>query len=157
MGIGASVAFGLALGDRFLKRNGYVYGILGDSELQEGIVWEAFTASAHYELDHLIYIVDRNGLQIDGPTEKVMRLGDLMAKLTAFGFDAVEADGHDFSSLDQSFEALKNRKDGRPKCVIAHTVKGKGIPFMENNCGWHGRRIGREEYEEARKALKGGL
>ena len=156
LGIGASVGCGLALADKAQKKENYVYVVLGDGELQEGIVWEALHAAVHYQLDHLVFIVDRNCLQIDGSTEEVMRLLDVGAKFKAFGFDVEEADGHDFASLNNALDAVCSRADKSPKCIVAHTIKGKGIPFMENQAGWHGRKISREDWEKAKQVLEGG-
>lgn len=156
LGIGVSVACGLALANKVKGKENYVYVVVGDGELQEGIVWEALHAAVHYQLDHLIFIVDRNGLQIDGSTEEVMRLLDVGAKFKVFGFDVEEADGHDFASLNMALDSVCARTNGCPKCIVAHTVKGKGIAFMENQAGWHGRKISREDWDMAKQELEGG-
>ena len=114
-----------------------VYTLLGDGECQEGQIWEAFMSAAHYKLDNLTVIIDNNGLQIDGPNDEVMSLGDLPAKLRAFGFDLHEIDGHDLDAIAAALGAPPG--PGKPKCILAHTVKGKGVSFMEDQVGWHGK------------------
>ncbi len=137
LGQGVSMATGMALGAKAQGLDVKVYTILGDGELQEGQVWEAAMAAAHYKLDNLTVIIDNNGLQIDGPNDEVMSLGNIAAKYTAFGFEVFElADGHD---LDAIIKALDAPVHGRPKCILAHTVKGKGVSYMENQVGWHGK------------------
>lgn len=137
LGQGVSMATGMALGAKAQGQDIRVYTILGDGELQEGQVWEAAMAAAHYKLDNLTVIIDNNGLQIDGPNDEVMSLGDIAAKYAAFGFTVYElADGHD---LDAIIKALQAPANGRPKCILAHTVKGKGVSYMENQVGWHGK------------------
>lgn len=136
LGQGISVAVGMALGLKLKKSDSRVYVLTGDGELDEGIVWEAATAAAHYKLDNLTLIVDRNRLQLDGATEDVMALRDLRAKFTACGFMTEEIDGHDFTAI---LAALENSEAGKPHCIIADTVKGKGVSFMENNADWHGK------------------
>lgn len=150
LGQGFSTSIGIALAGRVLKKDYHVYVILGDGELQEGIVWEAAMAAAHYKLDNLTMIIDCNGLQIDGATDSVMSLGDLPAKMRAFGMDVEEVDGHDMEALDRIW---KEKPGGKPKCVIARTTKGKGISFMEGKAEWHGKAISKEEYEAAMKEL----
>ena len=129
-----------------------VYTLLGDGELQEGQVWEASMAAAHYGLDNLTVIIDNNGLQIDGANNQVMSLGDLKAKFTAFGFQVLEIDGNDLGQVSEALDAAA--EDGKPKCIIAHTVKGKGVSFMENQVGWHGKAPSEEERRQALKELE---
>ncbi len=150
LGQGFSTSIGMALAARVLKKDYHVYAILGDGELQEGIVWEAALAAAHYKLDNLTMIIDYNGLQIDGATDSVMSLGDLPGKMRAFGFEVKEVDGHDMEALDRIWKEAPN---GKPVCVIARTTKGKGISFMEGKAEWHGKAITQEEYEAAMKEL----
>ena len=152
LGQGASIAVGMALGAKHLKKDTKVFVLCGDGECQEGQLWEAFMSAAHYKLDNLTVMIDWNGLQIDGTNDEVMSLGDLPAKMRAFGFDVVEvADGND---LAQVLPALEMKTmPGKPKCIIAHTVKGKGVSFMENQAGWHGKAPNAEQREQALKGL----
>lgn len=156
LGQGVSIAAGMALGAKAQAGGVNVYTLLGDGELQEGQVWEACMAAAHYKLDNLTVMVDNNGLQIDGGNDDVMALGDLRAKFEAFGFSVIELpDGND---LDQVTAALNIRTmAGKPKCILAHTVKGKGVSFMENQVGWHGKAPSQAERELALKELEGSV
>lgn len=152
LGQGISIAVGMALGARLAKNGAKVYTLLGDGELQEGQVWEASMAAAHYKLDNLTVIIDYNGLQIDGSNDQVMSLGDIAAKFTAFGFQVIDvADGND---LQQVSDALDVVVSGKPKCILAHTVKGKGVSYMENQVGWHGKGPNEEERQIALKELE---
>lgn len=153
LGQGVSIANGMALAAKHMGRDTKVFCLCGDGECQEGQVWEAFMAAAHYKLDNLTVMIDRNGLQIDGSTNEVMSLGDLAAKMRAFGFNVIEvADGND---LDQVLTALSVKTlPGKPKCILAHTVKGKGISFMENQVGWHGKAPNEEQRQQALKELE---
>ncbi len=155
LGLGISMAGGIALAGKTGNKLYHVYAILGDGEMQEGIVWESAMLAAHYKLDNLTWIIDRNGLQIDGSTEDVMTLGDIGKKLEAFGFSVCCAEGHDFGSLEDALygEIVPEK----PRCVILHTVKGKGITFMENRVEWRGSVISDESYEKAMLELKGGM
>lgn len=152
LGQGVSIATGMALGAKAKKTDIRVYTILGDGELQEGQVWEALMAAASFELDNLTIMIDNNGLQIDGTNDEVLKLGDLKAKFTAFGLDVIEvADGND---LAQVIEALERKTTpGKPKCILARTVKGKGVSFMENQVGWHGKAPNQDERNAALKEL----
>jgi transketolase len=152
LGQGASVAVGLALAAKYKKAGYKVYAILGDGETQEGMVWEAAMSAAHYKLDNLVFILDHNGLQIDGSNDQVMSLGDIMAKFQAFGFECKRVDGHD---IDQIASAVSALVSGKPLFVLAETIKGKGVSFMENQAGWHGKPINAEEYKVAMNELKG--
>ena len=153
LGQGVSMAVGMALGAKAQHMPTKVYTILGDGELQEGQVWEASMAAAHYKLDNLTVIVDNNGLQIDGANDEVMGLGNINAKFTAFGFEVIElADGHD---LDAIIKALETPVSGKPKCILAHTTKGKGVSYMENQVGWHGKAPNEEQRLQAMKDLEG--
>ena len=153
LGQGVSIATGMALGAKAQKSDIKVYALLGDGELQEGQVWEAAMAAAHYKLDNLTIMIDNNGLQIDGTNDQVMSLGNLNAKFTAFGFDVIELD--DGNDLDKVIAALEKKPaEGKPKCIIAHTVKGKGVSFMENQVGWHGKAPNQQERELALKELE---
>ena len=153
LGQGASIAVGMALGAKHTGNPCHVYAVLGDGELQEGIVWEAAMSAAHYKLDNLTFIVDNNGLQIDGTNDQVMGLGNIAQKFTAFGFHVIEvADGND---LRQVLDALHQpaEKDV-PTCILCHTVKGKGVSFMENQVGWHGKAPNAEQRDQALKELE---
>lgn len=151
LGQGISVAAGMALGFRLAKKPNRVYVLTGDGELQEGLAWEAFMAASHYHLDNLTVLVDNNHLQLDGPVDTVMSLGDLAAKFRAFGFAVREANGHDYEAL---LSALDHREDGQPLAVICDTIKGKGVSFMENGLGWHGKAPSGDELEKALKELE---
>ena len=141
----------MALGAKVQHKDCKVYALLGDGECQEGQVWEAFMAAAHYRLDNLTIIIDNNGLQIDGTNDEVMSLGDLPAKLRAFGLDLHEIDGHDMDTIEAALSAPA--VPGKPKCILAHTVKGKGVSFMENQVGWHGKAPNDEQFEQAMAEL----
>ena len=156
LGQGLSVAAGAAAGLKLDGAPQTVFALLGDGECQEGQVWEAAMFAAHRQLDNLVAVVDRNGLQIDGRTCDVCDPGDLGAKFAAFGWDAAEVDGHDLDALVAVLGAAKAGRDGRPHAVIARTVKGKGVPFMENEAGWHGKAPNAEQAAEALAALEGG-
>ena len=155
LGQGLSIAAGAAAGLRLDGAPQTVFALLGDGECQEGQVWEAAMFAAHRKLDNLVAIVDRNGLQIDGRTCDVCDPGDLGAKFAAFGWDVDEVDGHDLDALVAVLGAAKAGRDGRPHAVIARTVKGQGVPFMENEAGWHGKAPNAEQAAEALAALEG--
>ena len=157
LGQGLSVAAGAAAGLKLDGAPQTVFALLGDGECQEGQVWEAAMFAAHRQLDNLVAVVDRNGLQIDGRTCDVCDPGDLGAKFAAFGWDVAEVDGHDLDALVAVLGAAKAGRDGRPHAVIARTVKGKGVPFMENEAGWHGKAPNAEQAAEALAALEGGV
>lgn len=152
LGQGISAAVGMALAGRLDRKDYRVYALLGDGELEEGQVWEAAMAAAKYQLDHLCAVVDVNGLQIDGPTEKVMPTEPLDEKFAAFGWNVVSCDGHDFDSIAAALAAAR-AASGRPTVVLARTVKGKGVSFMENDAGWHGKAPNAEQYQQARSEL----
>ena len=137
LGQGISNAVGLALGAKLDNSVARVYTILGDGELQEGLVWEAAMAAAHYKLDNLVVIIDNNGLQIDGKNEDVINLGSISDKFKSFDFNVIEIDGHDYEQIANAFASAKQTKDA-PTAIIANTVKGSGVSFMENEAGWHG-------------------
>ena len=153
LGHGLPIAVGTALAARVLGKDYKTYCILGDGECQEGQIWEALMSAAHYKLDNLTVIIDNNGLQIDGTNDQVMSLGDLPAKLRAFGFDLVELpDGNDLDAVEAALS--KPTMPGKPKAILAHTVKGKGVSFMENQVGWHGKAPNAEQREQALKELE---
>jgi transketolase len=150
LGQGASIAVGLALAAKHKKANYKVYVIIGDGEVQEGIVWEAAMAAAHYKLDNLAVLLDYNGLQIDGSNDQVMSIGDIMDKYRAFGFECIKVNGHDIEAIT---EAINVPVAGKPKFICCETIKGKGVSFMENHFEWHGRVINTHEYNVALKEL----
>lgn len=147
LGQGLSIAAGAAAGLKLDGSDAAVFALLGDGECQEGQVWEAAMFAAHRGLDNLVAIVDRNGLQIDGCTADVCDPGDLGAKLAAFGWDVHEVDGHDIDALVEALSAAKAQRAGKPHALIARTVKGKGVTFMEGQAGWHGKAPNAEQLE----------
>ena len=156
LGQGISAAAGMALAARHAGKSCRVYALLGDGEIQEGQVWEAFMLAHHYGLDNLCAVIDNNGLQIDGPVDKVMSPYPIPEKLKAFGWNVVEIDGHDFDQIESAFAQARETK-GKPTVILAKTVKGKGVSFMENDAGWHGKAPNDEEYEKAMAELKAQL
>ena len=148
LGLGISAACGMALAGKTAGKDYRVYTAIGDGESEEGQVWEACMFAAHYKLDNLCLIVDWNGLQIDGPVAEVMNPTPYKEKLEAFGFNVVCVDGHDFDELDAAFSAAEECK-GKPTAIVAKTVKGKGVSFMENQTGWHGSAPNDEQYAQA--------
>ncbi len=153
LGQGISVAVGMALGAKHTGKANRVYSLLGDGEIQEGQVWEACMAAAHYKLDNLCIIVDNNGLQIDGNIADVMSPYPIVDKLEAFGFAVSAIDGHDFEAIEAAFDQAKATK-GKPYAIVITSVKGKGVSFMENQAGWHGKAPNDAEYEQAMGELK---
>ena len=149
LGQGLSIACGMACGMKLAGNDNIVFTLLGDGECQEGQVWEAAMFAAHRNLDNLVAIIDRNGLQIDGKTSDVCDPGDLASKFTAFGWEAHEIDGHDVAALRDAFAKVKSARDGKPHVFIARTIKGKGVSFMEDQAGWHGKAPNAEELEQA--------
>lgn len=156
LGQGISTACGMALGAKIKNENHRVYTLLGDGEIQEGQVWEACMFASHHKLDNLCVIIDNNGLQIDGPLEKVMSPYPIVDKLEAFGFHVEQIDGHDFEAIERAMENAKNIK-GQPSAIVMKTVKGKGVSFMENNAGWHGKAPNDAEFEQAMAELSATL
>ena len=154
LGQGLSVACGMALAELLDKSGAYVYTVLGDGEMQEGQVWEAAAFASHYKLDNLIAIVDCNGLQIDGKVSEIMSIEPLNKRWESFGFTVREIDGHDLEQIICTVEELKQVK-GTPKVILAKTVKGKGVSFMEHNLGFHGKAPSSDESEQALGELKG--
>jgi transketolase len=154
LGHGFSVGVGIAMG---LQRNGTdqkVYAILGDGELNEGTIWEGALISAHHRLKNLMLIVDKNGFQAMGTTDDVVKLGDLVAKFSSFGFETLEVDGHDEAAIDTAIRRLWANHSAKPKALIAHTVKGKGVPFMESDNRWHYTRLDDETFAQAISAIE---
>lgn len=148
LGQGLSVANGMAISGKMDKKEYRVYCILGDGEIEEGQVWEAAMAANKYSLDNLCVIVDNNNLQIDGTIEEVMSSYPIDKKFESFGFNVVTINGHDIQKIKNAFLAARNTK-GKPTCIIAKTIKGKGVSFMENQVGWHGKAPNKEQYDEA--------
>ena len=153
LGQGVSAAVGMALAGKLDQKDYRVYTILGDGEIEEGQTWEAAMAAAKYHLDNLCAVVDVNGLQIDGSTADVMPSEPLDKKYEAFGWNVIHVDGHDYAALIAAFEAAAACK-GKPTMLLAKTVKGKGISYMENNAGWHGKAPSDEQYEQGKKELE---
>ncbi len=153
LGQGLSAANGMAIAGKLENRDYRVYCILGDGEIEEGQIWEAAMASNKYKLDNLCVIVDNNNLQIDGTIEEVMSSYPIDEKFKSFGFQIINIDGHDIEEILKAFEVAKNVK-GKPTCIIAKTVKGKGVSFMENQVGWHGKAPNEEQYRIAIEELR---
>jgi transketolase len=156
LGQGISAATGMALAGKLDGDPGRVYALLGDGELQEGMVWEAAMAAGHYKLDNLCAIVDHNGLQIDGRNEDVMNVMPIAEKFAVFGWNVLEIGGHDFEQILDAFDMAKKCK-GMPTVIVAETVKGKGVSFMENQAGWHGKAPNEEQAKQAMEELGGEL
>ena len=153
LGQGVSAAAGMALGAKYQGKDTRVYTILGDGEIAEGQCWESFLFAAHYKLDNLCVMVDVNGLQIDGRTRDVMNTEPLDKKMEAFGFGVITVNGNDFAELERGFDFFHST-EGKPTCIILKTVKGKDVPFMEDQAGWHGKAPNAEEYAAAMAALQ---
>ena len=156
LGQGVSVAAGMALAAKHTGKTNRVYSLLGDGEIQEGQVWEACMAAAHYKLDNFCIIVDNNGLQIDGNIADVMSPYPIVDKLEAFGFAVATVDGHNFDELEAAFNKARETK-GKPFAIVMKTVKGKDVSFMENDAGWHGKAPNDAEYAQAMSELKAKL
>ena len=152
LGLGISAACGMALSAKHFGDDFRVYTAIGDGESEEGQVWEAAMFAAHYKLDNLCVILDLNGLQIDGPTAEVMNPAPHDKKFEAFGFNVITIDAHDYDQIEAAFKAAKECK-GKPTAIIAKSTKGKGVSFMENNVGWHGKAPNEEEYKLAMAEL----
>ena len=148
LGQGLSGAGGMALAGKLDKKDYRVFALIGDGESEEGQIWEAAMSSAHFRLDNLVAVTDFNGLQIDGPNAEVMTVTPLPEKWRAFGWNVIEIDGHDF---EQILDALspERKVEGKPTMIIAKTIKGKGVSFMENECDWHGKAPSEEQVKQA--------
>ncbi len=153
LGMGFSQGVGVALGYNKKCIDNHVFILLGDGELDEGSNWEAAMSAAHFKLDSLLAIVDKNSLQLDGKTNEVMSLGNLANKFSAFGFETREVDGHNVAELCKNISEMIGNRDGRPKALIANTIKGKGVSFMENKIEWHVGLLTKKLYEEAMRDL----
>lgn len=156
LGQGISAAVGMALGAKLDKKEFRVYTVLGDGEIEEGEVWEAAMFAANRGLDNLVAVVDYNGLQIDGTVEEVNSPYPIADKFKAFKWNVVEIDGHDFDAIESALENARATK-GVPTCIVMKTIKGKGVSYMENAVGWHGKAPNTEEYEQAMTELKAAL
>lgn len=152
LGQGVSAACGIALAAKLKHEDYRVYSIVGDGEIDEGQFWEAMMFAAHYKLDNLVVMLDLNGLQIDGTNDEVMSHHHLKERFEAFGLNTLEIDGHDIGQIREAFAKAREVK-GQPTFIIAHTVKGKGVSFMENQVGWHGRAPSEADLEKAKKEL----
>ncbi len=153
LGHGFSVGVGIAYGLKIKKSKQKVYIIIGDGELNEGPIWEGLLFASHHNLDNLVVIVDANGFQAMGRTIDILCLTSLKAKLNSFNFSTIEIDGHDEIQLNQGIMELWNARDSKPKAIIANTIKGKGIPFMENKNEWHYTRLDKENFQNAMEYL----
>ena len=153
LGQGLSSANGMAIAGKMNNKNYRVYCILGDGEIEEGQIWEAAMASNKYKLDNLCVIIDNNNLQIDGTIEEVMSSYPIDEKFRSFGFEIIKINGHDIDEILKAFDVAKNVK-GKPTCIIAKTIKGKGISYMENQVGWHGKAPNEEQYKLAMEELE---
>ena len=157
LGQGLSCAVGMALAGKRDGKDYMVYAVVGDGEADEGQIWEAVMAAYRYHLDNLVVIIDNNGLQIDGTTDEIMPQLDFTKKFDAFGYDTYEIDGHNMEQIVETFDKIHAAKDGRPKFINAHTVKGKGVSYMENQLAWHGMAPNDEQYAQAMKELEEGI
>ena len=156
LGQGLSAAVGMALAGKVDQKDYRVYSVLGDGELAEGQIWEAAMAAAKYHLSNLCAIVDVNGLQIDGKTEDVMPTEPLDKKFEAFNWNVLQVDGHDYAAIAEALDQAKACSD-KPTVILAHTIKGKGVSFMENDAGWHGKAPNDEQYAQAKAELEAKL
>ena len=156
LGQGISTAVGMAMAGKMRAEDYRVYSVMGDGEQEEGQVWEAAMSAAKYKLDNLCVFVDCNGLQIDGRVSDVMPIEPLNRKYEAFGWNVIEINGHDFEEIIAALDAAERCK-GKPSVILARTVKGKGVSFMEDNAGWHGKAPNDEQYRAAIRELEDGL
>ncbi|KHT58326.1 transketolase [Photobacterium gaetbulicola] len=152
LGHGCAAATGMALEGLMTGDGRRVYSVLGDGEINEGVVWETAMAAAKYHLDNLVFFVDKNNLQMDGTSDEIMPLLSIEDKFSSFGWHVLTIDGHDIEQIQAALKASRNHK-GQPTCIVANTVKGKGVSFMENVRNWHGKAPSTEEYEAARAEL----
>ena len=153
LGQGLACGVGMALAAKMDGKRYRVFAALGDGECDEGEIWEACHTANKYQLDNLVVFVDYNNLQLDGTCDEIMPLGDLAAKFRTFGFDVYEIDGNDMEQMVAAMDLALAVKNGKPKCILGHTVKGKGISYMENQCGWHGTAPNEQEYKQAMEEL----
>lgn len=153
LGQGLSASVGMALANRLDQNNHRIYCLIGDGEAEEGQIWEAAMAAGHYKLDNLCAIIDENGLQIDGNTSDIISPAPFEDKFKAFGWETISIDGHDYEQIEAAFSKAKQNK-GKPTCIVAKTIKGKGVSYMENQAGWHGKAPNAEETVIALKDLE---
>ena len=156
LGQGLAAANGMALAGKIDNKDYRVYVLVGDGEVQEGIIWETAMAAAHYKLDNLTVFLDHNGLQIDGTNEEVMNIEPIGEKFKSFGWHVINIDGHSFDEIFKAIDEAKNTK-GKPTFIVAKTIKGKGVSFMEDQAGWHGKAPSEEEAKKAIDELGGGI
>ena len=157
LGQGAACAVGMALAGKRDGKDYRVFTMVGDGEIDEGIVWEAMMCANKYKLDNYIMLFDNNGLQLDGTTDQIMPGLDMSKKAADFGFDTYDIDGHDMEQILDTFDKIRAAKNGKPKFINAHTVKGKGVDYMENSLDWHGKAPNKEQYESAMEQLERGI
>ena len=155
LGQGLSVALGMSLAGRLAKKDYRVYVMMGDGEIQSGQVWEAAMACSHYKANNLTAILDYNKLQVSDFVCKVMNIEPVVKKFEAFGWNALEIDGHNMTEVAQALQKAKDNISSSPTIIISHTIKGKGVPFMEGNVQWHSHSLSEEEYQRAKQALAG--
>ena len=157
LGQGTACAVGMALAGKRDGKDYRVFTMVGDGEINEGIVWEAMMCANKYKLDNYVMLFDNNGLQLDGTTEDIMPGLDMSKKAADFGFDVYDIDGHDMAQILDAFDKIRAAKNGRPKFINARTVKGKGVDYMENSLDWHGKAPNKEQYESAMEQLERGI
>jgi transketolase len=157
LGHGFSVGVGLAMGAKLNGTDQRTYALVGDGELNEGPIWEGALFAAHNALKNFMVIVDENGFQAMGRTEEVLALGSIQSKFESFGFETATVDGHDESAIDEAIDRLNRSGSTSPKALVARTIKGKGVPFMEGNNIWHYTRLNSETYDQALAAIAGGV
>lgn len=157
LGQGAACAVGMALAGKRDGKDYRVFTMVGDGEVNEGIVWEAMMCANKYRLDNYIMLFDNNGLQLDGTTDEIMPGLDMSKKAADFGFDVYDIDGHDMAQILEAFDRIRAAKNGRPKFINARTVKGKGVDYMENSLDWHGKAPNKAQYESAMEQLERGI
>lgn len=156
LGVAFGAAQGMALARKLDGIDSRVYAILGDGEINEGAVWEVAMSAVKFKVNNLTAVLDMNGVQLDGTTDEIMPLGDVAAKWRSFGWNVIECDGHDVGALSDAFDAAAAEKE-LPSIIIAKTVKGKGVSFMEGKNAWHGKAVDDESYQNALKELGGAL
>lgn len=157
LGQGVSCAVGMAIAAKMDQKDYRVFAVVGDGECDEGQIWEAIMTAYRYQLDNFVLILDNNRLQLDGPCSEVMPQLDMTKKLECFGYDCHEVDGHSIEQLLDAFAKIRASKNGRPKFINAHTIKGKGVSFMEDQLAWHGQAPNAEQYAQAMLELDGGV
>jgi len=157
LGQGLSGGVGMALAAKMDKNAYKTFVMVGDGECQEGQIWEAAQTAVKYHLDNLVVFVDNNRLQCDGVCDDIMPTMDLEKKFEAFGFDTIRIDGHIMEDIVDALDKIRDEKNGKPKCIVLDTIKGRGVSYMEDVVGWHGKAPNKEQYEEAIKEIEGGL